>query len=390
MKYQVCRPLTPIEYEALKADIAENGVLVPVEVDENGDILDGHHRVQAWTELRAEGVNVPQWAKLIRQGLSEEQKRNHARKLNLLRRQLKQEDRDELIAAMAKDAATLEELAEAVGVSKSTVERTLNSTFPSGKVERPAKVKGKDGKLRKTKYKARAPKTNTLFHPGESVSLDPDSAEETTKAIKEERREEIRQERVEKINEIAKGNAPLIAPQRYPVIYADPPWRYEHSKTVSREIENQYPTMSLEEICALPVIDLAADDAILFLWTTSPKLEESFAVIDCWGFKYRTCIVWDKERMGMGYYARQQHELLLIAARGELPVPEPTNRPRSIVRIPRDPEHSAKPTEFYSLIELMYPEYDRIELFARNQREGWATWGNQANDPQLQRETSME
>lgn len=379
MKYQVCRPLTPIEFEALKADIAENGVLVPVEVDENGDILDGHHRVQAWQELREEGVILPQWAKLIRQGMTEEQKRNHARKLNVLRRQMTRDEREQLMVDMRRDGMSYRQIANATGVSAPTAMSTVKNLTD----EQPDYVMSRDGRMRPAQQQPRPEPPLSLFVPGGAVTLDPVAAEAVVKEIRQERREEIRQERVEKINEIAKGNAPLAAPQRYPVIYADPPWRYEHSKTTSREIENQYPTMSLEEICALPVIDLAAEDAILFLWTTSPKLEESFAVIDCWGFKYRTCMVWDKERMGMGYYARQQHELLLIAARGEMPVPEPTNRPRSVVRIPRDPEHSAKPIEFYGLIELMYPEYDRIELFARNQREGWAVWGNQAIDPQL-------
>jgi N6-adenosine-specific RNA methylase IME4 len=90
-------------------------------------------------------------------------------------------------------------------------------------------------------------------------------------------------------------------------------------------------------------------------------------------------LVWDKERIGMGYYARQQHELLLIGTRGELPVPEPANRPASVIRIARDNEHSTKPDHFHALIERMYPEYDRIELFARHQREGWAAWGNESN-----------
>lgn len=148
--------------------------------------------------------------------------------------------------------------------------------------------------------------------------------------------------------------------------------------TDNRKIENQYPTMTLEEICNLPVGDIASPDAVLLLWTTSPKLAESMDVINAWGFVYRTCIVWDKERIGMGYYARQQHELLLIASRGSIPVPAPENRPASVIRLKRDNEHSAKPHEFYTLIERMYPEYDRIELFARNNREGWAAWGNQA------------
>lgn len=370
MKYQVCRPLTPIEFAALKADIAENGVLVPVEIDENGDILDGHHRVQAWQELRAEGVDVPQWAKLIRQGLTEEQKRNHARKLNVLRRQMSKDEQAAIMVDMRRDGMSYRAIANAVGVDPKTAYNKTSTVEIST-------VQSLDGKERPAVMPTKPTPPMSLFVPG-NEALDADAAESTVKEIRQERRTEIRQERVGRINDIAQGNAPMDVAQRYPVIYADPPWRYEHSKTVSREIENQYPTMTLEEICALPVIDLATDDAVLFLWTTSPKLEESFAVVDCWGFKYRTCMVWDKERMGMGYYARQQHELLLICTRGNIPVPEPSNRPRSVVRIPRDPEHSVKPVEFYGLIELMYPEYEKIELFARDVRPGWVGWGNQA------------
>ena len=204
---------------------------------------------------------------------------------------------------------------------------------------------------------------------------------EAANRIRQGKLAQRREERAEKITEIAQNNKPLSVAdldRLYPVVYADPPWRYEHSMTDNRKIENQYPTMTLEEICNLPVGDIATPDAVLLLWTTSPKLAESMDVIESWGFVYRTCIIWDKERIGMGYYARQQHELLLIASRGSIPVPEPENRPNSVIRIKRDNEHSMKPHEFYELIERMYPEYDRIELFARNKRDGWSAWGNQA------------
>lgn len=161
------------------------------------------------------------------------------------------------------------------------------------------------------------------------------------------------------------------------LLYADPPWRYEHVETESRAIENQYPTMDLDAICALDVP--AADDAVLFLWATSPKLAEAMQVIEAWRFTYRTCAVWDKEVIGMGYYFRQQHELLLVAARGTLPVPEPSTRPSSVIRARRG-KHSEKPAEGYDLLEAMYPtftEVDRVELFARHKRAGWATWGNE-------------
>ncbi|MGQ0563323.1 MAG: MT-A70 family methyltransferase, partial [Gemmatimonadota bacterium] len=165
---------------------------------------------------------------------------------------------------------------------------------------------------------------------------------------------------------------------RYDVIYADPPWRYEYVKTESRAIENHYPTMSREEIAALSVP--AIDDCVLFLWATSPKLADAMYVIQEWRFVYRTCAVWDKGQIGMGYYFRQQHELLLVATRGNPGTPEPSERVGSVVHSPRA-DHSQKPGIFYELIERMYPHAARCELFARNERVGWASWGNESGVP---------
>jgi N6-adenosine-specific RNA methylase IME4 len=165
---------------------------------------------------------------------------------------------------------------------------------------------------------------------------------------------------------------------RYPIILADPPWQYENPPLGggNRAIENHYPTMTLDQICALPVADLAADDALLYLWATAPKLPECLYVLDAWGFSYRTNIVWMKDRIGMGYHARSQHEHLLIAKRGELPPPPPSDRVSSVVYAPRGP-HSEKPVEFYELIERWYPTLPKVELFARAARDGWSAWGNQ-------------
>lgn len=192
-------------------------------------------------------------------------------------------------------------------------------------------------------------------------------------AVNDFKRAENRERR---INDIIAKNRPLEVDKRYSVIYADPPWRYEYSISNSREIENHYPTMDLEQICLLPVPDIAAQDAILFMWTTSPKLEESMQVIRAWGFNYRTCLVWVKDKIGMGYYARQRHELLLIAKRGDIPPPDTDARFDSVIEAPRQ-AHSEKPHVVYDMIEAMYPEFDRIELFARNKRAGWDSWGNQ-------------
>lgn len=168
---------------------------------------------------------------------------------------------------------------------------------------------------------------------------------------------------------------PLESLGPFPVLYADPPWRYKHANP-SRAIENHYPTMELQDIKALDVP--ACDNAVLFLWAPSPMLEEAFEVMAAWRFRYRTCMVWVKPSFGTGYYVRQQHELLLIGDRGDLRCPDPEDRPSSVVMAPRA-GHSVKPVEFYEVVERMYPLLERVELFARQTRPGWSAWGNEVS-----------
>ena len=134
--------------------------------------------------------------------------------------------------------------------------------------------------------------------------------------------------------------------------------------------------MSLPDICALPVADLAAESCVLFLWTTAPCLEQAFEVLRAWGFKYKSSLVWDKEIMGMGHWVRGQHEHLLIASKGAPPLPPTESVPASVFR-ERRREHSRKPEASYRIIEAMYPAPPKIELFARQVRPGWDVWGNE-------------
>lgn len=164
-------------------------------------------------------------------------------------------------------------------------------------------------------------------------------------------------------------------PQKYAVILADPAWEYDFSLSDSRQIKNQYLPSSLADMKRLRVP--AAEDSVLFMWATSPKLDQAIELIGAWGFEYKTCMVWVKDQIGMGYYARQKHELLLIAARGGLELPDPSIRPESVFYAPRT-EHSEKPEESYVLIETMYPTYNKLEMFARGHREGWEVWGDES------------
>jgi len=179
------------------------------------------------------------------------------------------------------------------------------------------------------------------------------------------------------------GNV-IAPPGKFNLIYADPPWEYEHIETESRAIENHYPTMKLKDICDVKfkdrgISDITADDCILFMWATNPKLEEALEVLNAWGFQYRTNMAWVKRQIGMGYYVRQRHELLLIGKKGDIPVPPEDVRPSSVYESDRE-GHSKKPDAFYEFIEAMYPTLLKAEFFGRNEREGWKTFGNQLGE----------
>jgi len=172
-----------------------------------------------------------------------------------------------------------------------------------------------------------------------------------------------------------KENPPETPEGEYGIIYADPPWRYDFSVTDNRKVENKYPTMSLEDLKKLDIP--AADDAVLFLWVPNPKLKEGIELLEAWGFSYKTNIVWVKDKLGMGYWVRGMHELLLVGTRGNPPRPAPESRLSSVVVKAKRGEHSTKPDELYEIIEQMLPNRKPIELFARRKRRGWDSWGNE-------------
>jgi len=170
-----------------------------------------------------------------------------------------------------------------------------------------------------------------------------------------------------------------MVPGRFGLIYADPPWRYSFSKSSSRKIENHYQTMTQAEIKALPIDEIAAKNCVLYLWSTAPKQPEAFDVINAWGFTYKTQIIWDKVRIGMGYWARGRHEILLIATRGKVAPPAQSDRIPSIITEKRG-SHSKKPDYLYEYLDKAHPLERKIELFARNTHPGWWSWGNEVPD----------
>lgn len=183
----------------------------------------------------------------------------------------------------------------------------------------------------------------------------------------------------------AKPVLAAAAVKLYDVIYADPAWRYDFAETDNRKIENHYPTMSVDEICSLKVP--AKKNAVLFMWATAPKLREAFMVMDAWGFEYKTHAIWDKKIIGMGYWFRGQHELLMVGVKGKFSPPESSKVISSVITGKRS-KHSRKPYSVRQHIKDWFPNADRLEMFARKPNDlfaeedfaGWDLWGNQAGE----------
>lgn len=172
--------------------------------------------------------------------------------------------------------------------------------------------------------------------------------------------------------------------KKYSVIYADPPWRYKvySKKGLGRSAESHYPTMDIEDICALPVESLADRNCALFLWVTLPCLKEGLRALEQWGFTYKTvAFVWIKQNKkadslfwGMGYWTRSNAELCILATKGN---PKRLSASVHQVIMSHIERHSKKPDEIRKRIVDLMGDLPRIELFARNTTPGWDVWGNE-------------
>lgn len=169
----------------------------------------------------------------------------------------------------------------------------------------------------------------------------------------------------------------------YSMIVADPPWTWSawSDKGLKKSAQRHYNCMTLDDIQALPVGDLAAPDSALVLWGTQPMLPHSLATMAAWGFEYKSHGVWCKTTVrgklsfGTGYRLRNSHEIFLIGVRGN---PKNTKAERSVI-MSQVREHSRKPDDFYAMCERWLPNARRAELFAREQRPGWEAWGIESN-----------
>ena len=184
---------------------------------------------------------------------------------------------------------------------------------------------------------------------------------------------------------------PKLPTTLFDIIYVDPPWDYkgqlQHNGTGGKDTGGaslHYPTLPLKDLKALNVLSIAAPDCLLFMWTTSPHLDQGIELGKAWGFSWATvAFVWDKMRVNPGFYTMSQCELCLLFKKGRIPSPRGARNIKQLIRAERN-EHSAKPPEIKERIDEMFSKQRKIELFARSpenlkQNTGrWQHWGQEA------------
>lgn len=343
--------LTGDEYEQLKADIAANGQLEPIWIHPDGRILDGRNRYMACCDLGIE-PKVRQWnggGSAVGFVVS----------LNIHRRHLTASQ----LAIIANEALPMYEAeakARMLATQNNQAAREIVPQQVNGKaVDQAAKDFGTNGR-----YVQDAKVIQTV---APDLAAAVKSGDMTIPQAKRE------------ITARQKKDAPPMPSDKYRVVYADPPWSYGNTMPDYMGVQDDhYPTMTVKEVCGLPVREMVEDNAVLFLWVTSPILPESFDVVRAWGFEYKASFVWDKVKHVMGHYNSVRHEILLVCVRGSCQ-PDVPKLFDSVQTIERG-AHSTKPEEFRTIIDTIYPYGRRIELFARRNADGWETWGNESTD----------
>lgn len=186
---------------------------------------------------------------------------------------------------------------------------------------------------------------------------------------------------------------PKLPNKKYQIIYMDPPWdyggkmQYDKSTIKSENIgftknifissaSFKYPTLKLKDLMQLDIPSIADNKScLLFMWTTGPQFANSVKLGESWGFEYKTvAFVWDKMIHNPGRYTLSQTEFCIVFKKGTIPTPRGARNIRQLVEVPRG-EHSQKPTKVIDGITKMFPEQDKIELFARSNYNGWDNWG---------------
>jgi N6-adenosine-specific RNA methylase IME4 len=344
-------PLDDHTRAALVDDVRKRGIIEPLEITAAGTVLNGRERLAAAAQLKLDELAV--------RIVSPADEVEHIILAALQRRHLSASQR----AALALELDRYRELKE------SGRSRQLQNLNKNPEVEvLPPRGKTRDHVARWAGVSAR-----TVQDAATVQEHDPDlfarikAGELAADLAARKLRRALRDAQL--------GDTPPSPNGPFDLIYADPPWQLGNPDGVNAP-ENHYPTMPLRDIKDLQ--PHVSENAVLFLWAVNCLLPEALQVIEAWGFSYKTNLVWVKPGIGLGYWTRNRHELLLFATRGQIDLPEPEQRPDSVIEAGRG-RHSQKPQAAYGLIETAYPQLAKLELFARGQpRPGWQIWGNQA------------
>ena len=356
-------PLQPDEYKQLEANLVTNGCRDAL-VMWRGTLIDGNHRLEicdrVGIEYRTIEMALPSrehvllWIEqnqLGRRNLTDDQRA--AIGLSISRRQ-----------AALQRAAQLQKAREQRGKPKyePSVEATMTTTERArAAVARQARVS--ERKLRSVAAIER--KDPDLFAKIRAGTM-------TIANAKFELQRANRLKIAAQINQ----QAPEFPEGPFRVLSVDPPWRYDiRQEDATHRARTPYPDMSVPEIQALPIPKLAHSDAILWLWTTNSFIEEACSIVRAWGLEKKTILTWVKDRMGTGAWLRGQTEHCIMAVRGNAVVTL-TNQTTALLAPMR--QHSRKPAEFYTVVEALCPG-NKCELFARQQRVGWTSWGTEPN-----------
>jgi N6-adenosine-specific RNA methylase IME4 len=365
--YNLIPPLSPEELSSLEASLKHEGCRDPLVVW-NNTIIDGHHRyaicikhnisfnIIEKTELETE-LDVKLW--MINNQFS--------------RRNLPTETR--LALAYRFKELEAQKAKERQGARNDLVESDTNIAQLVGKSE-PSESENR-GRGTLGEIAKRAGVSHTTAEQYDAIQR---KGTEEQKAEVAEGKSSIKKvyTQIQKAERLEKNKATEWPKGKYRVIYADPPWQYGDERAGGNHggAVDHYNTMGINELKNMPIVSLAEDNAVLFLWATAPLLPEALELINAWGFKYKTNFIWDKVKHNMGHYNSVRHELLLIATKGSC-TPDNVELFDSVQSIERTDRHSEKPEEFRKIIETLYIYGNKLELFARKSVEGWEVFGNE-------------
>jgi N6-adenosine-specific RNA methylase IME4 len=343
-------PLTAIARNALRDDIAKRGIVEPLEITANNTVLNGRERLTAAKELAPQQIPV--------RVVSPPDEVEHIILSALQRRHLTASQR----AALALDLDHYRQLR-----ADADKRRRQNLRQNTQRATSPPRGKTRDHVAAWAGVSPRTVQDAATVQRHDPELFDRIKAGEIAADLAARRvRRALRDANL--------PDPPPLPEGPFELIYADPPWQLGNPDGINAP-EQHYPTMALSEIKELE--PPACDNAVLCLWAVNCLLPEALELINAWGFTYKTNLVWVKPSIGLGVWTRNRHELLLFATRGQIEVPEPEQRPDSVIEADRG-RHSQKPAAAYELIEAAYPHLSKLELFARGTpRAGWQTWGNE-------------